>query len=117
MGRPDVIIDATGSDIVQQMISLGDAHTRIVAYGIPPFSWEDRIPEIVAAGMPEPIFSGTKSARIAMKKSIEWLQSGKFGLEPIISHRIPLKDIGKGLDMCRLERDSTMKVIVTINEN
>lgn len=115
-GHPDVIIDATGADVVKEMIALGDSHTRIIAYGIPPFSWSDRIPEIVAAGMPEPIFSGTPGARAALKKCIEWVQSGKFGLEPIISHRLSLEEVGKGLDLCRLERDHTLKVIITIND-
>lgn len=116
-GRPDVIIDATGSDVVKEMIALGDRHTRIVAYGIAPFSWEERIPEIIAAGMPEPAFHGTKSARVSLEHCVKWVESGKFGLEPIISHHISLSEVARGLDMCRLERDTTLKVIVTVNES
>lgn len=115
-GRPDVIIDATGGDIIENIIALGDEGTQVVAYGIPPFDWNEKIPLLEKAGLKAPIFTGTESARISLKHCVKWAESGGFGLEPIITHRIKLRDLGKGLDMCRLQRDTTLKVIVTINE-
>ena len=115
-GHPDVIIDATGGDVVREMIALGAPDARIIAYGVPPFQWSDRYPELESAGMRLPEFTGTDSARIALAHCVEWLHSGKFGLEPIISHRLPISQIARGLDMCRLERDTTLKVIVSINQ-
>jgi L-iditol 2-dehydrogenase len=114
--KPDVIIDATGGDVVSDIIALGDKDARIIAYGVAPFNWKDRAGELRAAGIEPPRGFGLTSAKIAAPKCVEWLESGKFGLEPVISHRLPLKETGRGLDMCRLERDTTLKVLIHIND-
>jgi alcohol dehydrogenase len=114
--KPNVIIDATGGDIIKDIIALGDGNTRIIAYGVAPFNWKDRENELKNAGIRPPEGYGLPSARHAIRKCIEWLESGKFGLEPVISHRIDLAEVGHGLDLCRLERDTTLKVLVHIND-
>jgi L-iditol 2-dehydrogenase len=114
--RPDVIIDATGGDIVSDIIALGAANTKIIAYGVAPFNWKDREGELLKAGINPPIGYELPSARKAAIKCVEWLHSGKIGLEPVISHRLSLEEVGRGLDMCRLERDTTLKVLIHINE-
>jgi threonine dehydrogenase-like Zn-dependent dehydrogenase len=113
--HPDVIIDATGGDIVSDIIALGDKNTRIIAYGVAPFNWKERENELIKADIRPPRNFGVASARIAAPKCIEWLESGKLGLEPVISHRLPLEEVGRGFDMCRLERDTTLKVLIRIN--
>ncbi|MFI3172094.1 MAG: alcohol dehydrogenase catalytic domain-containing protein [Eubacteriales bacterium] len=115
-GSPDAIIDATGGDIIQDIIALSSPKTQIFAYGIAPFDWEDKRAELEAANVNMPIPMGADSAKESIKKCIEWVESGKFGLEPIISHRIPFSDIAKGLDMCRVERDTTLKVVISVND-
>lgn len=115
-GKPDVIIDATGGDVVKEITELAHRGTRIIAYGVPPFDWSERIAELEKAGICPPEFQGLESAGISLKRCIEWAETEDTGLLPIISHRIPLKEIGEGLDMCRLKRDTTLKVIVTVNE-
>lgn len=115
-GKPDVIIDATGGDVVKEMTELAHAKTRIIAYGVPPFDWAEKKTELEKAGISPPEFQGVESAKISLKRCIEWAEREDTGLLPVISHRIPLEKIGEGLDMCRLERDTTLKVIVTVNE-
>ncbi|MDR1107203.1 MAG: alcohol dehydrogenase catalytic domain-containing protein [Treponema sp.] len=114
--KPDVIIDATGGDVVADIIALGSKDTRIIAYGVAPFNWKDRAGELLAADIQMPRGLGLASAKIAAPKCVEWLESGKFGLEPVISHRLSLEETGRGLDMCRLERDTTLKVLIHIND-
>ena len=114
--RPDAIVDATGGDIVADMISLCKPETIVVPYGVPPFNWADRLDAFVRAGLKPPAFMGLDSAHAAIRKCVEWAESGKFGLERVISHKLPLSDVGRGLDMCRVERDTTLKVIISINE-
>ncbi|MDR1420738.1 MAG: alcohol dehydrogenase catalytic domain-containing protein, partial [Treponema sp.] len=114
--KPDVIIDATGGDVVADIVALGGKDTRIIAYGVAPFNWKDRAGQLLASGIRMPRGFGLASARIAAPKCVKWLESGKFGLEPVISHRLSLEEVGRGLDMCRLERDTTLKVLIHIND-
>ncbi|MCL2833549.1 MAG: alcohol dehydrogenase catalytic domain-containing protein [Treponema sp.] len=114
--KPNVIIDATGGDVVKDMIALGAKNTLIIRYGVPPFDWKTREHELTDAGLLLPGPRGVPSARIAAQKCVQWAESGKFGLEKIISHKLPFDQVGRGLDMCRLERDTTSKVIISINE-
>ena len=115
-GKPDIIVDATGADVVADMIRLGAPDARIIPYGVPPFSWKDRFTELTDAGMALPAFTGLDSARAAIKACIGWADGGVLGLEPVISHRLPFDQIARGLDMCRLERDTTLKVVIDVNE-
>ena len=116
-GNPDVIIDATGSDIVKEMIALGKSETKIIAYGVPPFNWKEKGAELTAAGMNPPQGFGLPSAKIAARNCVKWVESGESGLEGVISHRLTLAETGRALDMCRLERDSTAKIVISINED
>ncbi len=115
-GKPDVIIDATGGDVVKEMILLAKPETKIIAYGVPPFDWSVKKAELEKAGICPPEFQGVECARVSLRRCIDWAEREDTGLDRIITHRIPLEEIGRGLDMCRLERDSTLKVIVTVNE-
>lgn len=114
-GKPDVIIDATGGDVVKEMILLAKPTTRIIAYGVPPFDWSEKKVELENAGIKAPEFQGVECARVSLRRCVDWAEKEDTGLDAIISHRIPLEEIAKGLDMCRLERDTTLKVIVTVN--
>ena len=116
-GKPDVIIDATGGDVVKDMIALGKSDTRIIAYGVPPFDWNEKVAEFMAVGMNPPQYFGLPSARIAARACVKWVESGISGLESVISHRLPLEETARGFDMCRIERDSTAKVVILINED
>ena len=114
--KPDVIIDATGGDIISDIIGLGTKETRIIPYGTAPFDWNEKRELLLSSGITPPDFTGVDSARVAAKKCAEWAKSGKLGVDKVISHKLPLDRVGRGLDMCRLERDTTSKVIIVINE-
>ena len=115
-GKPDIIIDATGGDTVEDIIALAKPDTRIIAYGIPPFDWKDKEPLLIAAGLKPPQGMGLSSAKAAASHCVNWVESGKSNLEKVISHKLPLEQVGRGLDMCRLEKDSTLKIVISINE-
>jgi threonine dehydrogenase-like Zn-dependent dehydrogenase len=113
-GPADVVIDATGGDVVAQIIALSRPGTRAITYGIPPFQWKDRLKELVDHGI-EHYTDTRESALHSLRHCIAWAESGMLDLAPIITHRLPIEQIGRGLDMCREERDTTLKVIVEIN--
>ena len=114
--KPTVIIDATNGDVVKDMLALGTKGTEIVRYGVPPFDWKEREHALVEAGFVLPPPRGLPCARVSARECVKWAESGKLGVEGIISHKLPFNEVGHGLDLCRLERDSTLKVIISINE-
>ena len=114
--KPDVIIDATGGDIMPDIIEFGAENTRIIPYGVAPFSWNEKLDLLSSRRIAPPAFTGLDSARIAAVKCAEWAKSGRLGVEKVVSHKLPLDQVSRGLDMCRLERDTTSKVVISINE-
>ncbi|MFF2090073.1 zinc-binding dehydrogenase [Paenibacillus sp. NPDC058174] len=115
-GGADIIIDATGGDVVSLMTAMGKKGARVIPYGITPFDWNDRLSELTKAGLLSPDFSGHETARHAIRWCVEKAEAGLLGLSSIISHRLPLDQVGRGLDLCRLEKDKTLKVIIQISE-
>jgi len=113
-GSADVIIDATGGDVVKTIIDLSRPGTICLTYGIPPFSWATRLNELTDIGIRH--YSDNRGSALAsLKQCISWAENGVLNLMPIISHVLPIDQVRRGLDMCREERDSTLKVIIDIN--
>ncbi len=111
----DVMVDATGGDVVSLLVAAGKPGARVIPYGIAPFDWKDRIPELTRAGLPRPVFSGHETARHAIRWCIRMAEENLLGLSPIITHRLPLQEVGRGLNLCRLEKETTLKVIISID--
>ena len=110
-GRVDVLVDATGSDIVDTALSLLRRGGTFVPYGIPPFEWDTVLPQFTAAGV-RVNHQGMEAARCGVSYVDAWLRSGSFCLEPIVTHRLGLSEIVRGLALCRDGRDSTLKVVI-----
>lgn len=113
-GPADMIIDATGGDVVRDIIALSRPGTICVTYGIPPFNWKDRLKDLTDAGI-EHFVDDRVSALCALEHCVRWAESGVLDLKPIISHVLPLVEVSRALDMCREERNTTLKVILDIN--
>jgi len=111
---PDVLVDTTGSDIVEEILSLSRPGMFLVPFGIPPFNWEDKLEALRNKGI---IFhnSGLDQAKVAVKYCIDWVTKGLVRLEPLVTHRIPLEKVEEGLDLCRFHKDNTLKVILDIS--
>lgn len=113
-GPADVIIDATGGDVIREIIALSRPGTVCMTYGIPPFQWKDRLHELTDVGILH--YSDDRgSAMHSLQHCIEWAEAGVLDLRPIISHVLPMEQVGRGLDMCRNERDTTLKIVIDIN--
>jgi L-iditol 2-dehydrogenase len=115
-GGADIIIDATGGDVVDLMTAVGKKGARVIPYGIAPFDWNDRLSELDKAGLLRPHFSLHETARYAIKWCVEMAEAGRLGLSPIVSHRLPLEEVGRGLDLCRLDKNNTLKVVIQISD-
>ncbi|NSW83171.1 MAG: zinc-binding dehydrogenase [Syntrophothermus sp.] len=107
----DIIIDATGADIVTDVLALGHSGMAFVPYGVPPFDWKEKLPELEGKGI---VFrdGGLVEARVAVEQCIDWVANGAIRLEPIITHRISLEQVEFGLKLCHDFRNDTLKVVI-----
>lgn len=113
-GKADVVIDATGGDVINLICACARQGAKPILYGIPPFNWNERIPELTAAGLLEPVFSESLGARHAIGWCIEMAETNQLQLEKIITHHLPLEELGTALDLCRTQKNSTLKVVIDI---
>lgn len=113
IGAADIVVDATGSDILSDILALSHPGMFFIPYGVPPFKWEDKLTQFSKKGV---IFrnAGLGEAKVASKYCIDWVSRGKVLLEPLVTHRIPLEKVEMGLNLCHSHRDSTLKVILEI---
>jgi L-iditol 2-dehydrogenase len=111
--KPDVFIDATGSDIFDEIIHLSKPGMALIPYGVPPFKWKEKIPKLTARNI-RFCAGGLNEARIAIKHCISWIESGRLNLEPLITHIIPLDEVESGLKLCHDHRDETLKVVIRL---
>ncbi|MDP6380419.1 MAG: zinc-binding dehydrogenase [Phycisphaerae bacterium] len=114
-GSPDVIVDATGGNIVADVVSLSREGTILVPYGIPPFSWQEKLGPLHEKGIVV-ASGGLDEARAAVPYCMDWAADGRVDLEALTTHVMPLEDVGRGLALCRHEKDSTLKVVLGVTE-
>jgi threonine dehydrogenase-like Zn-dependent dehydrogenase len=55
------------------------------------------------------------SHRRVIQMGVDWVSQGKVNLETMVTHRISLKEIETGLELCRDFQDRTIKVVVNID--
>ena len=44
----------------------------------------------------------------------QWVAEGRINLRALITHRLPLADVARGLELCRSRPDATIKVVLDI---
>ena len=81
-GKPDVIIDATGGDVVKEMTELAHAKTRIIAYGVPPFDWAEKKTELEKDRNFTSGISGVESAKIIPERMYRMAGERRYGRPP-----------------------------------
>lgn len=112
--KPDILIDTTGADIFDEIIQLSSPGMTLLPYGIPPFSWKEKISFLTEKDIRFRT-GGLDEARIAIDHCIRWLENGFLNLEPLITHMIPLDKAESGLKLCHDFRDETLKVVIRMS--
>lgn len=114
VGKPNVVIDATGADILDEVIELSSPGMAFMAYGVPPFNREDQLSELSNKGI-QFYKGGLDEARVAAKYCIDWLKRGSLLLGSLVTHKLPLNKVEYGLTLCHDYRDETLKVVIEIS--
>ena len=93
----DIVTEATGSPrVVEAMLQYAAPGGKIMIYGVAP-------EEAVVQFSPYEIFRrdltviGSFSLLGTVPIALEWLQAGRVKVEPLITHRLPIEELGRAL--------------------
>ena len=111
----DVVIDATGVlPVMNRAIDFARNGGTVLLFGVPPAgkNLEFEAFKIFQKGLT--LLSSYTSVRNSFQ-AIGLLQSGQVKVEPLISHRLPLKELGKAFEMIENHDPKVKKVIMLPN--
>lgn len=110
---PDVVIECTGEDEATREASrivriLG----RIVVVGIP--DRDDYTFEASACRRKEMTVVFCRRSNLTAETAIEWIADGKVDAECMATHRFPLEDTAKAMELAMSKSDGVVRAIVTV---
>jgi 2-desacetyl-2-hydroxyethyl bacteriochlorophyllide A dehydrogenase len=111
----DVVIDASGViPLMNRTIDLARKGGTILLFGVPPSGKNMEVEgfKIFQKGLS--IHSSFTSVRNSFQ-AVGLLQSGQVRVEPLISHRLPLSDLPRALEMIESRDPAVRKVIIQPN--
>jgi threonine dehydrogenase-like Zn-dependent dehydrogenase len=114
-GKIDMIIDACGGDIIEHSYKLLKEEGIYIGFGVPKNEEIENKRNILKDKKIKIITTTEmKNAQRAIEIGKEWIEKNELKIYPLITHRIKLEEIKKGLDLCYFERKTTLKVIVEV---
>jgi D-arabinitol dehydrogenase (NADP+) len=111
----DVVIDATGViPVMNRAIDFARHGGTVLLFGVPPSgkNMEFEAFKIFQKGLT--LLSSYTSVRNSFQ-AVSLLQTGQVQVEPLISHRLPLKELPKALEMIESHDPAVKKVIILPN--
>jgi len=112
----EVVIDASGViPLMNRTIDFAGKGGTVLLFGVPPSgkNLEMEAFKIFQKGLT--LLSSYTSVRNSFQ-AVDLLRTQKVLVEPLISHRLPLKDIGKAFEMIQSRDSKVRKVIILPNE-
>ncbi len=107
----DLVVDATGvPGVVEGLTSYVKDMGRVLYFGVCPKGSRISLDPFEVYKRELKII-GTFSLLAEFGPAIELVRSGRIDLESLISHRLPLEDFGRALDMMR-NRETSMKIVI-----
>lgn len=114
-GAYDVVIDATGAiPVMNRAVDFARKGGTVLLFGVPPTGklMEVEAFKIFQKGLT--LLSSFTSVRNSFQ-AVELLQSGQIDVKPLISHRLPLKELPQAIEMIEARDPSVRKVIMLPN--
>ena len=111
-GLADVIIDTTGKNIIDDILSLIKEGGIICQYRLPRYSSGELLELQNKKNVS--VQSGESNMQFALESVNNWLLSEKMNLRTLVTRHIELKDIKVGLDICIGTKNEVLKVAVDI---
>lgn len=108
----DIVIDATGAiPVMNRSIDYVRLGGTVLLFGVPPSGKNLEVEgfKIFRKGLT--VLSSFTSVRNSFQ-AVDLLQSGQIHVEPLISHRLPLQDLPRALELIESRDPAVKKVIV-----
>jgi D-arabinitol dehydrogenase (NADP+) len=112
----DIVIDATGAiPVMNRTIDFVRKGGTVLLFGVPPSGRNMELEgfKIFQKGLT--VLSSFTSVRNSFQ-AVGLLQSGQIQVEPLISHRLPLREMPRALEMIESRDPAVKKVLVQPNE-
>jgi threonine dehydrogenase-like Zn-dependent dehydrogenase len=112
----DIVIDATGAiPVMNRSIDYVRMGGTVLLFGVPPSGKNLEMEgfKIFRKGLT--VLSSFTSVRNSFQ-AVDLLQSGQIQVEPLISHRLPLQELPRALELIESRDPAVRKVIIQPNE-
>jgi threonine dehydrogenase-like Zn-dependent dehydrogenase len=112
--RPDVVIECVGSAATaQQAFDLVGEGGRVLLFGVAPEEVQITISPY-RVYREEIAITGSFTNPFAQSRALALLASGRLRVNDLISHRLPLADVSRGIEL--LESGTATKVVIETQE-
>jgi D-arabinitol dehydrogenase (NADP+) len=112
----DVVIDATGViSLMDRTIDFARKGGTVLLFGVPPSGKNLSMEAFKIFQKGLTLLSSYTSVRNSFQ-AVDLLQTHKVLVEPLISHRLPLKELSKAFKMIESQDPNVKKVIILPNE-
>ncbi len=113
----DVVVDATGVPaLIPLTIDIARPGASILSFGVPPAGGKTEIEPFLIFKKGLRLIGSFTSVRNSIQ-AVRLLSSGKISVEELISHRLGLEELEKGIKVIESGEGDVMKVIIEPNGN
>lgn len=109
------VFECSGAEgTFNQAVRMASRGGKVVLLGVPSASVQEKIPfkRIVHD---EIVIFGSRANPNVSNKVLAWLSSGNLVVKDLITHRLPLEQFAKALDIFETRREGAIKVVVEPN--
>jgi D-arabinitol dehydrogenase (NADP+) len=111
----DLVIDATGSPAVMaRTIDFARPGGTVLLFGVPPTGAKMEIEPFVIFRKGLTVLSSYTSVRNSFQ-ALRLMQEGKVSVKQVVSHRLPLEDFRRGIELIETGADDVKKVLLLPN--
>ena len=108
----DVVVDATGVPaLMERTISLVRPGGRVLLFGVPPGGSRISLDAFAIFRKGLTLLSSYTSVRNSIQ-AVRLLEAGKIDVSSLVSHELPLSDLGKGISLIEAGTEGVLKVMI-----
>lgn len=111
----DAVVDATGAPaVMSRALEFARHGGKVLLFGVPPDGSTLSLPAFPIFRKGLTLLSSFTSLRNSLQ-AVELLRSGSIQVEPLISHRLPLMEFQRGIELIERGQENVMKVMLMPN--
>ena len=111
----DTVIDATGNtEVMARTILFARPGATVLLFGVPPRGAPMQIEPFVIFQKGLTVLSSFTSERNSFQ-AVQLMESGRLAVGQIVSHRLPLADLQRGIELIEKGADNVKKVLILPN--